>query len=155
MRRVAHARALDPNVRQKAVSILNAYNVKSNDYVNEAYAIGDWVKTHIPYVKDAANAEQLFDPVMLLDQERRGEARGDCDDMSMLIATLLLSIGHNPYFRAIRYSNNSGPYSHIYVVCYEKTANGIDEERVVLDAIIKDKPIGYEIPQQSGDEYQV
>lgn len=154
MKEAARRCAASPIVREFAISILNQYKTKSNDYVDEALAIGDYVKKTVRYVRDPDGIELLTDPLTMIDKMQKGIARGDCDDMSLLIATLLLAVGHSPSYRAIRYDSNYGHFNHIYVVCYEKNL-GKQQVRVVLDAIIKIKPIGYEIPHKSGDEFLV
>lgn len=155
MKGIARARASNPLVRQLALQILLSHKVPSNYYKDEALAIARFVKEKVRYVRDITNVETLMDPLTLIDQIQRGEAQGDCDDMSLLIATLLLSIGHQPYFRIIKYTDdNSAPYAHIYVVDYEKNPGG-DRERIVLDAIIKTKPIGFEITHAVGNEIKV
>lgn len=88
-----------------------------------------------------------------------GYTMGDCDDMSLLIATLLMSVGIRPHFRAVKYNEKSASYNHIYVVVYENnisdTSNPGPLKRLVLDAIIKDRPIGFEIKHTSGKEFPV
>jgi hypothetical protein len=154
MKKIARDKAGDPTVRRLAINILNSYNTQSHNYLDEAWAIGDYVKRKVRYVRDANGIEQIHDPLTLIDQLERGIARADCDDMALLIATLLLSIGHKPKFRMARYKGYSGPYNHIYVVCY--THNGKNKpKRLVLDAIIKDQPIGFEVPQASGNEIEI
>lgn len=152
MGKLAHGRAAHPGLRDLAIEILNDYNTPSHDYKAEALAIGDFVKNNIRYVKDPKGVEQLTDPLTLLDQLHHNVARGDCDDIALFIATLLLSIGHDPYFRAVRYFDKSGPYQHIYVVDYPDNQS---QNRVVLDGIIKNRPIGFEIAHISGKEYEV
>lgn len=152
MRRVAHSRKGHPLVRQLALTILKTHNVASQNYVQEALAIGRYVKEKVRYVRDIAGMEQLHDPVTMIDQIQRGVAQGDCDDMSLLIATLLLSIGHQPFFRIVRYKNGVGPYNHIYVVVYEKDWGQKGRKRIVLDAILKRSPMGSEVPHKSGRE---
>lgn len=154
MKRVARERSRHPFVRQLALRILNAHKVQSHDYINEALAIGRFVKAKVKYVKDIAGVEQLHDPLTMIDQIVKGIAAGDCDDMSLLIATLLLSIGHEPFFRCVRYRNTNGAFNHIYVVEYARNP-GKPPRRIVLDAILKDKPIGFEVPQKSGEEIKV
>lgn len=155
MRKTARSRAGSPLVRELALSILRFYNVPSSHYASEALAIGDYVKNSVRYVRDPSGIEYLQDPTMLIEQLKTANgAQGDCDDMACLIAALLLSIGHEPFFRAARYNNGTDNYNHIYVVDYEKN-KGSQVQRIVLDAIVKDKPIGYEVPQASGDEYPV
>lgn len=154
MREVARKRCGEPVVRALALKILSSCGVASQDYLSEAICIGNFVKENVRYVRDPDNIELLTDPLTMIEQMSRGVAQGDCDDMSLLIATLLLSIGCQPLFRAVRYDSDSGHYNHIYVVVYEKDW-GANRKRVVLDAILKRKPIGTEVPHKSGDEYQV
>lgn len=154
MKKVARQRAGHPLIRRLATSILNYYEVPSQHYADEAMAIGDYVKEKVRYVRDPDGIEYLQDPVDLVEHIKQGQASGDCDDMSLLIATLLLSVGHVPSFRAVRYRDYAGHYNHIYVVDYEKNWGG-PRQRIVLDAIMKDRPIGFEVPHQSGDEYLV
>lgn len=154
MREVAHKYKGHPKVRQLAKNILIYYATNSHNYADEACAIGDYVKNKVAYVKDTLGIEQLHSPLTLINQIERGVAMADCDDVALLIATLLLSVGHNPRFRAVRYKNLTGPYNHIYVVDYAK--NGASKPyRVVLDAIIKNKSTGFEVPHKSGKEYAV
>lgn len=155
MQKVAKRSAGKPEVRAFATKILQIYQVPSHAYTDEALAIGEFVQKHMRYVRDPRDHELLQDPVMMIEQmEKHGFTSGDCDDMSLLIATLLLSTGHNPRFRAVRYGNKTGNYNHIYVVVYDKNHPG-PVSRTVLDAILKDRPIGSEIDHASGDEFEV
>lgn len=160
MRRVAHKRKGHPKVRRLALAVLENNNFKnSHNYLDEAKALGQFVQSRVRYVKDPVGIEQLHDPLTLIEQMERGVAVGDCDDMSLLLATMLLSIGHQPYFRTVRYKTKTGPYNHIYVVVYDRNLTGNsnfkNQMRLVLDPIVKDRAIGFEVPHVSGDEYIV
>jgi hypothetical protein len=152
MQEIAKNRCHVPSLRTQALQIV--HHVKSHHYRDEARAIGEWVQKKVRYARDCAGVEQLHDPVMLLDQISRGHCAADCDDMSLLAATLLISIGCTPYFRVVRYNPASPSFNHIYVVCYEKNMRG-PKERLVIDAIVKDKPIGFEVKHASGKEISV
>lgn len=154
MKKVARVRSGDPLVRKLALKIVNEYGVDSHHFVDEALAIGDFVKNNVRYVRDPEDIEYLADPVDLIKQMQNGTAQGDCDDMSLLVATLLLSIGHQPYYRAVRYENVIGNYNHIYVVVYEQNMKS-PRVRVVLDCILKDRAIGSEVQHMNGDEFPV
>lgn len=154
MRQLARARSKDPFVRDFALQILRSYGVRSHNYKSEALAIGDYIKNNMRYVRDIDNVERIQDPLLILQDIQAGKGAGDCDDMSLIIATLLLSIGAQPYFRTVRYSGAVGPYNHIYVVLKDHNHKQ-KSERIVLDAIVKDKQIGYEVPHKSGDDYRV
>jgi hypothetical protein len=154
MKKIARLRAGDPLVRRLAENILQQYQVKSHHYLDEALAIGDYVLRKVRYLRDPENIEQLTDPIDLIKAIQQGRAQGDCDDMSLLTATLLLSIGHQPYFRAVRYNQAFGNFNHIYVIVHEKNLGG-QVMRVVLDCILKHKPIGSEVDYMNGEDYKV
>lgn len=155
MKEVARNESGDPLVRQLAINILNHKKVKSHQYIDEARAIAEWVQENIPYVKDARNIEQLHSPTTLIKRMQRDETvRGDCDDMSLFLATLLLSIGHAPMFKCVRFKRKEGSYNHIYVI--EKNRNVPNPpEMIVMDCIIKDQDIGYEVKYTSSDIFEI
>lgn len=143
MQRVAHERKSHPLVRQLALLILEDAKVPSQHYIDEAKAIGRFIQKKVRYVRDIEGVETLHDPLTMIDQIKKGVAQGDCDDMALLIATLLLSVGHEPYFTIVKYQAG-GPYAHIYVTVYERNWQS-PKSRVVLDAIMKRHPIGHEV----------
>lgn len=149
MQRVAHERAGHPVVRSLALSITS--RLPSNAYADEAKAIGKFVQENVRYIRDAIGYEQVQDPLMMIEHIMESRAQGDCDDMAILTATLLLSIGHTPFYRLVRYKSIWGPYNHIYVVDYEKNGRN-PKQRIVIDPIIKDEVIGYEVPHKNGKE---
>lgn len=154
MKKIAREKSGDPTIRRLALNILHDYGVGSMQYIDEALAIGDYVKNKVRYVRDPDGIEYLQDPLDLVKHVQQGIAQGDCDDMALFAATLLLSVGHQPFFRAVRYYEPVGNYNHIYVIVYEKNMYG-KKERVVLDCILKDKPIGFEIGHSTGEEFEV
>jgi hypothetical protein len=155
IKKIARKESGDPLVRRIANNIVNYHKIPSHSYLEEARAIGAWVQQNMRYVRDADGIEQLTSPNLLLrHMTELGYMTGDCDDMSVLISALLLSIGCVPTLRCVRYKSNSGHYNHIYVVVYEQNHPN-PPQRLVLDAIIKNKPIGTEMPHQSGDDFPV
>lgn len=152
MREIASTKAGDPLVRELALNIVRHDGVRSHHYLDEALAIGNYVKNQVRYVRDAHGFEQLTDPVKMIRDMQMGRSQGDCDDMSLLIASLLLSIGHTPYFRMARYRGMGGPFQHIYVVDFEKNGHKGPKRQIVLDAIMKDQPIGFEVPHMSHED---
>jgi len=155
MKKLAHKYKGHPKVRQLALNILLYDRIASNNYVHEALAIGRFVQAKVRYVKDTLGIEQVHDPLYMIKKIQEGTSQGDCDDMAMLIATFLLSIGHRPSFRAVRYRSTSGPYNHIYVVVYTKNWGDKKNRRIVLDAILKRHEMGTEVPHTSGKEFKL
>lgn len=153
----AHARKTHPFIRQFVEGILRHSKTDSHHYLDESYSIGNFVQKKVRYLKDAYNSEQLKDPLLMTEEIYcSGHSAGDCDDMSLLIATYLLAIGHKPSFRAVRYQgDNKDAYNHIYVVDYEMNPGMSGRSRIVIDAIMKDRPIGSEVKHLSGQEYSL
>jgi len=160
MKKLAQEYSQSALVKRLATNILNYEKIPSHHYLDEARAIGTFVQKNIRYVKDPVGTESLQTPDMMIKMMADvGYAMGDCDDMSLLIATLLMSIGIRPVFCCVRYSDKSQSFNHIYVVVYERnitdTMNPGPVKRLVLDAIVKDRPIGFEMKSASGQEFAV
>jgi hypothetical protein len=154
MREVARFRASHPLVRELSLKILERDGVDSHDFLKEAECLARFVQKEVRYVRDIDGVEQLHDPVLMIQNISKGTAQGDCDDMALLLATMLLSVGHSPFFAIVRYNETSGPYNHIYVVVYEKNWRG-PRKRLVMDTIVKDRPIGFEVPHVSRKEIKI
>lgn len=148
MVRIARKRATDPIVRQLGINILNQAGTQSHNHLDEAIAIGEWVKHNVRYMKDPQGTELLQDPILMIEKCEKGECRGDCDDMSLLTATLLVAIGIQPFYKIVRWKSDKGHFNHIYIAVKE---GNFKQERkwFTIDPIVKDKPIGYEINSQS------
>lgn len=93
-------------VRQTALSLLD--DVLQKDYRNEIKRLFDFVKNNIRYVRDIRNIETLHTPEKILEFKS-----GDCDDKSVLLASMLESIGHKTRFVAC--GKEPGVYEHVYV----------------------------------------
>lgn len=79
-----------------------------HNYYGEACAIHDYVRDNVRYVKDINGVETLHTCNAILNI-----MCGDCDDKAIMIAALLLSIGHNPRFVAGAFDGIQ--YSHVWV----------------------------------------
>lgn len=154
MCQIAKEKCNHPLIRQTAIQIINKARTESHNHLDEAIAIGEYVQRHMKYMKDPVDQELLQDPVMIVEQMEKGVARGDCDDMSLVIATLLLSLGIRPYFKIVRWKKTSGNFNHIYIMVHEGNYKE-KKQWFALDAIIKDKPMGYEIQSASSEKIPV
>lgn len=94
-----------PQIRTLAETII--VGVPEKDSLAEATAIHQWVRDNIRYTADVNNVETLKDPLVLL-QSRFG----DCDDKTVLAATLLESIGLHT--RLVAVALHGGDYSHVF-----------------------------------------
>jgi hypothetical protein len=97
MQRVATQATLDPEIRKLAEDIVRP--LAQRDWKAEARAIEAWVRRGLRYTRDGLNVETLKTPRSLSDEfKAHGKFTGDCDDASMLVAALLLAVGHRPSF---------------------------------------------------------
>jgi hypothetical protein len=153
MIKLARNAAKNPKVQQLARKIVE--NIKSHNFLEECQVLGAWVQKNVRYVRDPRGLEQLTTPEVLVDRLKKGEKLfGDCDDMSLLLASLILCVGARPYFAIVKYYSRWGAFNHIYLVVYER--NGKNPiKRLSLDPILKTKPIGFEVKSLYREEIPV
>lgn len=106
MRNFVRKNKKNPVFRELSISLTN--NLGQKDWSGEIKAIHHFVKNNIRYVRDVTDVETVCGPLYTLDK-----GAGDCDDKSVLAATLLESIGHPTRFVAIGFSHNV--YNHVYI----------------------------------------
>lgn len=95
-----------PAVRELALSLVKPNGQK--DWIGEIKSIHEYVKNDIRYVRDIAGVETVQTPETTMDI-----GQGDCDDKSVLVASLLESVGHPTRFTAIGFRPYN--YSHVLV----------------------------------------
>lgn len=88
--------------------LIIAGSVPSRNYPAVAAAMQQWVKSHIKYVPDIRGIET----VRTADYTLKYGA-GDCDDQSVLLASLLETVGQPTRLRAVAFQ--PGRFSHVYV----------------------------------------
>lgn len=104
MRELTIAGRKDPSIKTLADSIVRS--APSGDFSAQNAAVFNWVKRNIKYVRDIRDVETVSTP------QRTLKARtGDCDDMAVLIASLLEAIGNKTRFVALGF--NGGDYEHV------------------------------------------
>lgn len=106
MRDIVRMYRKHPLIRQTAAELVSDLPQKS--WIGEIDRLHRFVRDHIRYLKDTRGVETVQTPTVTLDL-----GQGDCDDKSVLLASLLESIGHPTRFVAIGYQ--PGRYEHVYV----------------------------------------
>lgn len=106
MVKLTNAAKRDIEIRELALSILE--NVPAKCWVCEAKAIQNYVRDNIRYTLDIDGIETIASPQKTLEYKQ-----GDCDDMSVLAASLLQVVGHPARFIAVGF--NGRPISHVLV----------------------------------------
>ena len=76
-------------MRRRAIDILMTCGVRPKDYLGEIKALFEWVQRNIRYTRDPHRVELLHSARRLLELRA-----GDCDDMTILLGSMLQSIGH-------------------------------------------------------------
>lgn len=100
----------DPTVHERAAWIMQAYHVPAFDWRGEFRAIFHWVRRNIRFTRDPTGKECLHSADEILRLQR-----GDCDDFSILMCSILGNIGART--RLVTVSNHPDDptqFSHIY-----------------------------------------
>src|SRR5215469_16967158 len=127
--------AKDFCVRQKAINILIENAVRPKDYMGEIEALFEWVKNNVRYTRDIYRVELLHTARRMLELRA-----GDCDDMTILLGAMLVSIGH-PVRLALAGFRPKKPYSYSHI--YPEV--NVKGKWIALDPTM-DCPIGWAPP---------
>jgi transglutaminase-like putative cysteine protease len=138
------AGAKDFSVRQKAIDILLEKQVKPKDYLGEIKALFEWVQRHIRYTKDTFHVEVLHSARRMLELRA-----GDCDDMTILLGSMLVATGHPVRLILAGFRpNKPHAYSHIYP---EVNVRG---RWIAIDATV-DHPMGWAPPARWTSVFEI
>lgn len=113
----------DPAIRLLAESIVRNAGVQERDYRGEVAALHAYVRDSIRYTLDVNDVETLKAPPVTLET-----GMGDCDDKSLLLATLLESMGHPARFVAVGFAPDC--FEHVLV----ETRIGGPRDWIALEA---------------------
>lgn len=116
MQRLARAGSRSMTVRQLALDLTSAgwggmRGLPQKDFTGEARRLFEFVRDRIRYVKDIDGVETLHPAEWVLQI-----GAGDCDDKALLLAAMLLAIGHTPRFVAVAFDPDQ--FSHVWVQDY-------------------------------------
>lgn len=95
-------------IESRPLALQLTAGLKQKDFRGEIDRLFSYVRDNIRYVKDINGTETVHDVPHILAQ-----GAGDCDDKSILLASLLESIGHPTRFVAI--GEQPGSYCHVFV----------------------------------------
>jgi len=129
------AGAKDFYVRQKAIEIFRAAGAPPKDRLAEIDALFRWVQRNIRYTRDILRVELLHTPRRMLELRA-----GDCDDMTILLGSMLMSTGH-PVRLALTGFRPSRPHSYTHI--YPEVQVG--EHWIACDATMP-HPLGWAPP---------
>lgn len=132
-----------PIIRETAIRIVQSYGVKEKDKLGEVKAIFDWVKKNIRYIGDVRDRDSYHTAERILSLRA-----GDCDDFTILICSLLGSIG---YECGLRIVSNSPfrDFHHIYALI------NVNGKWIPLDGTEKHLPFGKEPDYVKKRDYRI
>lgn len=106
-----------PEVRAKAIEVM----VQGD----EIASIFSWAMERFSYVEDPADKELFISPRRQLEEiANTGTVHGDCDDASLLVASLLGSVGYNTKIGLLD-TDFDGEIDHA-IACIETSSGWID-----------------------------
>jgi hypothetical protein len=118
-------------------------HVRERDHWGEVDALLSWVKRNVRYVNDPFGVELVQGALYTI---QRGA--GDCDDLSIILASLCAALGYNTAFKTIKADKRyPDEFSHVYVLI------DIDNKWIPADPSQKTRPLGWEPPSYWG--YQI
>lgn len=143
-RLVRHDTFYDEGLQDKAAKILIDAGLDSHsdgkrilDAIFNYIQHGNRTDKGVAYIHDPAGS---FEAIQTARQTlKRGY--GDCDDLSVLLATLLSEVGFQPRFVLARYNPNTPGYDHVYVDVL------LQSGRVALDPSSRRHGSGWESPR--------
>lgn len=115
-------------------------NVPAKDFYGEAQTVFQFVQSNIRYIQDINDVETLYLPWFTLEKIVAGQnIFGDCDDISVLLASMLESIGHPCRFMAVSFE---GPEDYSHVLIQTRIGN----QWITADAAENDVEFGWQPP---------
>ncbi len=116
---IAHlvrAGAKDFGVRQTAIEILRQCDIRPKNYLGEIHALFEWVRRNVRYTRDIHRVELLHTARRMLELRA-----GDCDDMTILLSSMLKSIGHPVRLVLVGFNPMKKKlFTHIYLEVFYK-----------------------------------
>lgn len=103
------------NIHRLAAKILGRkaggqWAVAERDWEGEVGAIFDYVREHVRYTRDTAGVEVFRSPKRTLQLKI-----GDCDDLTILLGSLLQAVGYPVMVRVIGLKG-TGTFQHVYLL---------------------------------------
>jgi hypothetical protein len=110
MRRLIDQGKKDPAVHERAAWILTTYKVPAFDFEGEFRAIFHWISKAIRWTRDPTGKEGLHSAAEILRLRI-----GDCDDFTILMCSMLGTVGHRTRLVTIaNHADDPETFSHVY-----------------------------------------
>lgn len=125
----------NPELRFLAEDIVQ--HCKNKDYKCEINSIYNWVRKNIRFTRDPYRVEMLRDPLVNIER-----GNGDCDDHTIILNSLLQSIGH-PTRVVLVASRKKHPdiFNHVFTEVAVDTTEG--RKWIPLDTTVSYAKVGW------------
>jgi hypothetical protein len=97
----------NPNIRVTAISIVRQAGADVADPFAVASTLFDWVRANIDYLPDPVGVESVQAPCVTMQF-----SAGDCDDHTVLVASLAMSLGIEARYRVT--GNSADRFEHVW-----------------------------------------
>ena len=135
MRQAIREGATNWEVRYAAVELVR--NLPARNQVAEVDTVYRWLQQNLRFTRDPAHVELIHGPEVLLRLIRQdGITAADCDDFSILGASLVLVLGYPVRLKAVSLDSRR-EFSHVY---FEVLLNG---RWIAFDPIRQDRRLGW------------
>jgi len=115
MAQIVNESLVDPYVVNKAKQIV-AFCPEKNT-VCQGRTIFEWARNHTKFIRDPSGVELLHTPKYQLQSIERGSfIQIDCDDFSVLTASLGKAVGMPAKFVILGFIENNAPFTHVYTI---------------------------------------
>jgi len=141
-------------VREFTLNLLNQMKVDSYDRMGEITAIFKFVRDYFSYRNHVFGRDSFTTAQRTLQMYLdTGRGSGDCDQYSVLIASMLMTVGIPAAFRIMTTDPNQS-YHHIYPLAgYHLGKN--DEKWIPMDATNKSAKLGWEPRYADKRDYKI
>jgi hypothetical protein len=131
MRRLIDLGKKNPRVHEAAARIIRSAGVPSFDWMGEVTAVYDWVLKNIRFTRDVYGKETLHSADEILRLQI-----GDCDDFTILLCSLLGTIGHKTRILTISKPEDERNFSHVFPQVF------VNNQWLTIDAARRGAAIG-------------
>ena len=141
---------LEPRVRSRAESLVA--HLTERDGMADVGAVQDWVMKHYRYTKDPIGVEFVKTPAQMLSEiEANDVFLGDCDDVSCLVAALLMSIGYkvNLVVMSLADPAKGSDFKHIYLKVWLPR----EQKWLAVECTARGRDFGWEAPSGRTREF--
>lgn len=109
MRNLIHQGRKDPFINRLAIWIVRKAGVREYDFAGERRAIFNWMHKNIRFIRDIADMETPRTA-----RETVEVGAGDCDCMTVLMCSLLATIGNQVRIITVETRPGDAEFSHVY-----------------------------------------